>query len=75
MRWRDVSRQKGRRGGLRVVYLYVEEAANFLLLAVYDKDVAVDLSPDEKKALAVYAHHYRTEVINRKRRTDGQKRT
>jgi hypothetical protein len=72
MRWQDVSRQKGRRGGLRIIYLYVEEAANILLLVVYDKDVAVDLRPDEKRILAEYAHQYRTELMQRKRDQDDR---
>jgi hypothetical protein len=67
VRWRNLSRQTGRRGGLRVVYLYVEEVASILLLGVYDKDVAADLSTDEKRALAAYAQQYRAELIRRRR--------
>ena len=61
-RWRDTRRGKGTRGGLRIVYLYVPDADRVLLLDVYDKDEADDLTPDEKRLLASLAQAYREEV-------------
>ena len=61
-RWRDIRRGKGTRGGLRIIYLYVREADRVLLLDVYDKNEADDLTPDEKSLLASLAHAYREEI-------------
>ncbi|HET7548331.1 MAG TPA: type II toxin-antitoxin system RelE/ParE family toxin [Usitatibacter sp.] len=51
MRFGDVRRGKGKRGGLRVIYYWREKEAQFWLFAVYDKDELEDLSSAEKKAL------------------------
>jgi len=51
MRFGDVRRGKGKRGGLRVIYYWREKEAQFWLFAVYDKDEIEDLSSSEKKAL------------------------
>jgi mRNA-degrading endonuclease RelE of RelBE toxin-antitoxin system len=61
-RWRDVRRGKGTRGGLRIIYLYVPDAAQVLLLDVYDKDETDDLSVSERRILASLAQAYRGEV-------------
>ena len=61
-RWRDTRRDKGARGGLRVIYLHVPDAARILLLDVYDKDEADDLTPNEKRMLASLAQAYRDEA-------------
>ena len=45
-------RGKGKRGGSRVIYLYVPDAKWFFMLDIYGKDEQDDLSPDEKKLLA-----------------------
>lgn len=50
-RFGDVRRGKGKRGGLRVIYYWHENEAQFWLFAVYDKDEIEDLSAAEKKAL------------------------
>ncbi len=49
VRWREPRRGKGKRGGLRVIYYYLEEAAHIWLLTVYDKDETDDLTPQQKK--------------------------
>ncbi|MCX6361687.1 MAG: type II toxin-antitoxin system RelE/ParE family toxin [Armatimonadetes bacterium] len=67
LRWGDVSRAKGKRSGLRIIYLYVEQADNILLLAAYDKSVATDLTPEEKRRLRAYADAYRDALAQRKR--------
>src|SRR5438874_1371175 len=52
MRWVDPRRGKGKRGGLRVIYLYVPAALTILMMDVYDKDEADDLTLEEKKVLS-----------------------
>jgi mRNA-degrading endonuclease RelE of RelBE toxin-antitoxin system len=60
--WRDTRRGKGARGGLRIIYLFVPDADRVLLLDVYDKNEADDLTPDGKRLLASLAHAYREEA-------------
>jgi len=52
VRFRDPRRGKGKRGGLRIIYLYLAEQSWVFLLDVYDKDEKDDLSREEKKVLA-----------------------
>ena len=40
---------KGKRGGARIIYLYVVIAARIYLLRCYSKNAKTDLTPDEKK--------------------------
>lgn len=47
----DPQRGKGKRGGLRVIYYFLDSASQFWMFAVYDKDEADDLSADERKTL------------------------
>ena len=51
LRWRDRSRGKGTRGGLRVIYFYFLSDFQIWLLTIYDKDEAADLTAAEKKLL------------------------
>jgi hypothetical protein len=51
VRCKDSRRQKGKRGGLRVIYYYWVEGAQFWMFFIYDKDEMDDLSRDEAKAL------------------------
>jgi hypothetical protein len=51
MRWADVRRGKGRRGGLRVIYYHFASDHQIWLMTLYDKDEASDLAAKEKKAL------------------------
>jgi len=44
-------RGKGKRGGFRYLYLYLENRGRIHLLFLLDKDEQVDLSNDERKAL------------------------
>lgn len=48
----DMQRNKGKRGGSRVIYYWFSARSHFLLFTVYGKDMQDDLSPDERKALA-----------------------
>lgn len=45
----DLSRGKGKRGGLRIVYLDLPDREVTHLLYLYGKDEAEDLTTDEKK--------------------------
>ena len=47
VRWSDLGRGKGKRGGIRVLYYYAEEAALILLIYAYDKNKS-DLTAEEK---------------------------
>ena len=53
LRWSDNRRGKGKRGGLRVIYYWLGNQGQIWMFAIYDKDEASDLSPDEKKLLKV----------------------
>jgi hypothetical protein len=63
VRWADPRRGKGKRGGLRIVYLYIPEAQRFFMLDVYDKDEAEDLSPADRARLAQLAAEYKERVL------------
>jgi len=45
----DPSRGKGKRGGLRILYLDLPDRERTYLLYLYGKDEAEDLTADEKK--------------------------
>ncbi|WP_397449972.1 toxin [Pseudomonas sp. NA-150] len=51
VRFGDVARGKGKRGGLRVIYYWWLGGAQFWLLTLYDKDELDDLSNDQRKTL------------------------
>jgi hypothetical protein len=51
LRWADPKRQKGRRGGLRIIYYYFLADQQIWLMTLYGKGEASDLSPRVKKAL------------------------
>lgn len=51
VRWLDPKRGKGKRSGIRVIYIHVEEIRTLFLADVYGKDEKDDLSFKEKKQL------------------------
>ena len=63
LRIADPKRQKGKRGGARVIYLYIPEANQFLMLDVYSKGQKDDLSPSEKKDLRELAREYKRLIV------------
>lgn len=71
VRFADPSRGKGKRGGLRIVYLYTPEAFRIDLIDVYGKDEKDDLSPAEKKVFARLADAARREAIEAYRKSVG----
>ena len=65
MRWRDPRRGKGKRGGLRIIYLYVPDVHMVGILDVYDKDETEDLSKGERRVLAETAERVREQFRTR----------
>ncbi len=59
----DPKRQKGKRGGARVIYLHIPEAEQFLMLDIYGKDEKDDLTPAEKKDLRELAREYKRRIV------------
>ena len=55
LRW--AAKGKGKRGGARIIYLYVVIAARVYLMRCYAKNVKTDLTGDEKKQLRQIAAH------------------
>lgn len=51
LRFADVRRGKGKRGGLRVIYYWWVGGPEFWLYTLYDKDEAADLTPRQRKLL------------------------
>ena len=49
LRW--AAKGKGKRGGARIIYLYVVVAGRVYLIRCYAKNVKADLTADEKKQL------------------------
>ncbi len=73
LRFGDVSRGKGRRGGIRVIYLHTPVAFRIDLIAVYGKDESDDLSKDELNVLCGLARLLRDEATKRAGRFRKQK--
>lgn len=66
-RWGDTRRHKGKRGGIRVIYLALpvpsdEPRGLVFLVHVYDKDEKDDLTPDERRILKRLADNLTREV-------------
>ncbi len=51
VRWAEERRQRGKRGGLRIIYAYFRENEQVWLASLYAKGDVADLAADEKKAL------------------------
>lgn len=51
VRFADERRQKGKRGGIRVIYYWWSGGAQFWLFTLYGKDVQDNLSAAQKKVL------------------------
>lgn len=62
LRWADPKRGKGKRGGLRIIYLHVPAAKLIVLLDVYDKDEQDDLSSSDKKTFSALAGAIRQQL-------------
>ncbi len=51
LRFADVRRGKGKRGGWRVIYYWWDAGYQFWLFTLFDKDEMSDLTPQHRKAL------------------------
>lgn len=51
IRFADKRRQKGKRGGIRVIYYWWLDGSQFWLFTLYDKNEADDLTAKQKKTL------------------------
>ena len=51
VRFGDASRGKGKRSGLRIIYNWWQEGAQFWLFTLYGKGEVSDLTPDQRKTL------------------------
>jgi hypothetical protein len=58
----DAKRGKGKRGGARVIYLYVPLAERFYMLDIYGKNEKDNLSANEKKQLRQLAEELKQEA-------------
>jgi hypothetical protein len=65
LRYGDPTRGKGKRGGVRVVYMYTPQAARVDLITVYGKDEKDDLDAQELRLLCQLARSMRNEIIAR----------
>jgi hypothetical protein len=51
LRFGDTRRNKGKRGGLRVIYYWWDTGSQFWLFTVYDKDELSELTLVQRKSL------------------------
>ncbi len=68
IRFGDASRGKGKRGGVRVIYVHTPEANQIDLITVYGKDEADDLTRDDVEALCDLARVLRAEATAKAKR-------
>ncbi|MWL87407.1 toxin [Cupriavidus sp. SW-Y-13] len=54
VRYIDPRRQKGKRGGLRVIYYYWRGGPQSWLFTIYDKDGQADLTPAQTEQLRLF---------------------
>lgn len=58
---RVASNGKGKRGGSRVIYYFLDEKQRFYLLTIYGKNEMSDLSANQKKQLQAFMETWRNE--------------
>lgn len=58
---RVASRGKGKRGGSRVIYYFLDEKCRFYLLTIYSKNEMTDLTAEQKRQLEVFMEVWRNE--------------
>ena len=72
LRFADPSRGKGKRGGVRVIYLHTPEASRVDLITVYGKDEKDDLSRGELATLCALARTLRAQLLAESRRKSSR---
>lgn len=68
IRWADPRRQKGKRGGLRIIYYYFSADAQVWLMTLYDKGEVADLTAAEKRILKAAVEREIAERAHRRAR-------
>jgi hypothetical protein len=68
VRWPDSRRRKGKRGGLRIIYLEMPEIQTVVFYDIYDKNETDDLTPDARKSLTEIAKAVRAEALKNRRK-------
>ncbi|HEX3148809.1 MAG TPA: hypothetical protein VHR66_12080 [Gemmataceae bacterium] len=63
VRLADSKRKKGKRGGIRVIYLHVPEVDCICMIHAYGKDEKDDLSSEERQVFAEYAERAKQKVL------------
>ena len=58
---RVASKGKGKRGGSRVIYYYLDDKTRFYLLTIYSKNEVTDLTADHKKQLKAFLEVWKNE--------------
>lgn len=58
---RVASKGKGKRGGSRIIYYFLDEKRRFYLLTIYGKSEMSDLTADQKKQLKDFMEVWRNE--------------
>ena len=58
---RVAGKDKGKRGGSRVIYYYFDEKRRFYLLTIYGKNEMSDLNAEQKKQLKAFMDSWRNE--------------
>ena len=51
LRWPDERRGKGKRGGLRLIYYWLEGEGQYWMFTIYDKDEVKNLTPEQERLL------------------------
>jgi hypothetical protein len=62
-RWQSRKRGQGKRGGCRIIYLWIPEIRWIFLILAYGKDERDDLSSTDKKRLREMARQLRRESL------------
>ena len=73
-RIKSSKRQKGKRGGNRVICMYLEFLSHMHLLYIYGKDEEIDLSAEEKKILKNIAERIKKAAKKSKEKKKCQKK-
>ncbi|MBU2514174.1 type II toxin-antitoxin system RelE/ParE family toxin [bacterium] len=55
------SKGRGKRGGTRIIYFFLDSKNRFYLLTLYSKDEIEDLASEEKKKLKKFMEAWRNE--------------
>ena len=74
LRIADPKRQKGKRGGARVIYLHVPKVGQFLVLDIYGKNEKDDLTPTEKRDLRELAREYKRLIVEAARKIQEEQK-